>query len=275
MTILLPVLAQIPIPVKPGTLDIISYVTKALDALVDPTSTVFLATAQPLLNKLGLLALVIGALTWTYGYLTGNHIFSGEHFWRVLIRYLIAYNLLRYYNAPMPLVGYSFHQIFTQEARWMAAQIDISVLDRFLTQIQQIWGTMEKPHPWDIPATLIYIWIGLNMAAIECGLFAIIAFSFWAIGVGLILGALLHRGVSVPWHQPLLLGLGELHDQVLALPGGGVRARRGLYQCHSQLPEQHGSWRLQPGALVGARHFPDGGGSGWFVRLPQGFATGE
>ena len=128
---------------------------KALDGIVDPTSSIFLATAQPLLDKLGLLALVTGALTWTYGYLTGNHIFSGEHFWRVLIRYMIAYNLLRYYNSPMPLVGYSFHQIFTQEARWMAAQIDISVLDRFLTEIQHIWGTMEKPHPWDIPATII------------------------------------------------------------------------------------------------------------------------
>ena len=199
MTLLLPMLAQI--PVNSGTVDIISFVTKALDALVDPTSNVFLATAQPVLDKLGLLALVVGALTWTYGYLTGNHIFSGEHFWRVLIRYLIAYNLLRYYNTPMPLVGYSFHQLFTEEARWMAAQIDISILDRFLSQIQQIWGTMEKPHPWDIPATIIYIWIGINMAAIECGLFAIIAFSFWAIGIGLILGpffivAYLFRGTS-------------------------------------------------------------------------------
>jgi len=33
---------------------------------------------KPVLGKLGLLALLIGALTWAYGYLTGNHIFSGE-----------------------------------------------------------------------------------------------------------------------------------------------------------------------------------------------------
>jgi hypothetical protein len=188
MNLFIPILAQAPIPVNSGTVDIISFVTKALDTIVDPTSNTFVATAQPLLDKLGLFALVLGALSWTYGYLTGNHIFSGEHFWRVLIRYLIAYNLLRYYNSPMPLVGYSFHQIFTEEARWMAAQIDITVLDRFLNEIQQIWGTMEKPHVWDIPAILIYIGIGLDMAMIECGLFAITVFSFWAIGVGLILG---------------------------------------------------------------------------------------
>src|SRR6516165_208635 len=125
---LFPVLAQAPVPVNPGSVDIIGFVTQALDALVDPASAVFLSTAQPLLDKLGLLALVLGALSWTYAYLTGHHIFSSDHFWRVLVRYLIAYNLLRYYNAPMPLVGYSFHQLFTEEARWMGSQIDISVL---------------------------------------------------------------------------------------------------------------------------------------------------
>jgi hypothetical protein len=187
---LIPILAQFqsPIPVNPGTLSLLGPVTQALNALVDPTSNIFLGVAQPLLDRLALFALVLGALTWTYDYLTGNHIFSAETFWRVLIRYLIAYNLLRYYNAPLPLVGYSFHQLFTEEARWMAAQIDVKVLDLFLANIQKVWAGMEKPHVWDVPATAIYVWIGMDMAAIECALFVITAFSFWAIGVGLILG---------------------------------------------------------------------------------------
>jgi hypothetical protein len=190
-----------PVPVNSQTVSLLSFVTQALDGLVAPTSNIFLATALPVLNKLALLALVLGAFTWTWDYLVGNHIFSGEHFWRVLIRYLVAYNLLRYYNAPMPLIGYNFHQLFTEESRWMAAQIDISVLDRFLQQMQQIWGGMEKPHVWDLPATLIYFWIGMDMAILECALFIITAFSFWAIGVGLILGpffivAYLFRGTA-------------------------------------------------------------------------------
>jgi hypothetical protein len=40
----------------------------------------------------------------------------------------------------------------------------------------------------DIPATLIYLWISLDIALTECGLFAVTAFSLWAVGVGLILG---------------------------------------------------------------------------------------
>jgi hypothetical protein len=190
-----------PIPVSPQSVSLLTFVTQALDGLIAPTSNIFLGTALPVLNKLALFALVLGALTWTWGYLTGNHIFSGEHFWRVLIRYLVAYNLLRYYNSPLPLVGYNFHQLFTEESRWMAAQIDISVLDRFLQQMQQIWGGMEKPHVWDLPATAIYLWIGVDMALLECALFIITAFSFWAIGVGLILGpffivAYLFRGTA-------------------------------------------------------------------------------
>jgi type IV secretion system protein VirB6 len=186
MMMLLPVFAQI--PVNPGTVDLTSYVTAALDALVAPTGNIFAGVALPLLNKLALFALVLGALTWTWEYLTGNHIFSGEHFWRVLIRYLIAYNLLRYYNDPLPLVGYNFHQLFTEEARWMQAQIDIAVLNRFLQQIQTIWAGMEKPDVWDVPSILMYVWIGLDMAAIEAALFVVTSFSFWALGIGIILG---------------------------------------------------------------------------------------
>jgi TrbL/VirB6 plasmid conjugal transfer protein len=180
-------LAQL-IPVNPGSVDSVSYVTAALDALVSATSGLFLPNARSLLDKLGLLALVLGAMSWTWGYLTGHHIFSGDHFWRVLVRYLIAYNLLRYFNSPMPLVGYSFHQIFTEEGRWLAAQIDISILNTFLQQIATIWGGTEKPHYWDIPATLIYVWTAIDLTAIEIGLFAVTVYSFWAIGVGLILG---------------------------------------------------------------------------------------
>jgi hypothetical protein len=89
-----------PVPVNSQTVSLLTFVTQALDALVAPTSNIFLGTALPVLNKLALLALVLGAFTWTWDYLVGNHIFSGEHFWRVLIRYLVACNLLRYYNAP-------------------------------------------------------------------------------------------------------------------------------------------------------------------------------
>jgi type IV secretion system protein VirB6 len=187
---LLPLLAQYttPVPVNGATIQLLSYVTNALNGLIAPTSTIFLGAAMPLLNKLGLLALVLGALKWTWDYLTGNHIFSGEVFWKVLVRYLIAYNLLRYYNTPLPLIGYNVHQLFTEEGRWMAAQINTKTLDLFLAQIQQIWGNMEKPHIYDIPATMIYVWIGLQMATVECALFIITALSFWAVGIGIILG---------------------------------------------------------------------------------------
>jgi hypothetical protein len=184
-----PIFAQFtPIPVNPGTVQLLSYVTNALNALVAPTAGIFLGEAIPLLNKLGLFALVIGALKWTYDYLVGDHIFSGESYWKVLIRFLICYNLLRYYNAPLPLIGYNFHQIFTEEGRWMAAQINISTLDLFLTKVHQIWGGMEKPHVYDIGATILYFGVALDMIIIELALFAITALSFWAIGIGIILG---------------------------------------------------------------------------------------
>jgi hypothetical protein len=180
-------LAQFTLPVS-QPVQLLHYITDALDQLIAPTSSIFLGNAIPLLNKLGLLALVLGALTWTYDYLTGNHIFSGEHFWRVLIRYLIAYNLLRYYNAPLPLVGYSFHQIFTVEGGYLASQIDSTTLNTFLSALGNIWGNLEKPSVFNYPAAIVYFWTAVAIVVMEGALFIITAFSFVAIGVGLILG---------------------------------------------------------------------------------------
>src|SRR4051794_34805463 len=84
----------------------------------------------------------------------------------------------------MPGVGYSFHQIFTGEARWMVAQIDIKVLDLFPRQIQQIWGTIEKPPSWYTPTTMSmsgsdWIWPRLNAG------YSPLPVQFRAVGIGL------------------------------------------------------------------------------------------
>jgi hypothetical protein len=244
-----PIFAQFtPIPVNPGTVQLLSYVTNALNALVAPTAGIF-GEAIPLLNKLGLFALVIGALKWTYDYLVGDHIFSGESYWKVLIRFLICYNLLRYYNAPLPLIGYNFHQIFTEEGRWMAAQINISTLDLFLTKVHQIWGGMEKPHVYDIGATILYFGVALDMIIIELALFAITALSFWAI---------FHRQLLVSRDATLLLGVGELHDQVLALPRGGRVHCGALLKCLAEFHRQLHSWELLAWAVLRDLHHPHG-----------------
>jgi hypothetical protein len=55
----------------------------------------------------------------------------------------------------------------------------------------------------------IYVWIGLDMATIECGLFAITGFSS-GLSASAYFRTVLHRCVPVSWHKPLLLGGGEL-----------------------------------------------------------------
>ena len=184
-----PILAQIPspIPVNGQTVSLLSYVTNALDALIAPTSTTFLATVAPLVNKFGVFLIVLGSIVAIYHYLVGYHAWIMPIF-KAVFAYMVAYNLIRYYNSPMPLVGVSFYQMFTAERDWMAATIDVHVLNLFLDRIRDIWGKMEKPHVYDLPATLIYMWVGLQMASLECCLFVITGFSFFAIGVGIIMG---------------------------------------------------------------------------------------
>jgi hypothetical protein len=86
----------------------------------------------------------------------------------------------------------------------------------------------------------IYVWIGLDMATIECGLSAITGFSS-GLSASACLRTVLHRCVPVSWHKPLLLGVGELHDQVLAISRGCICARSSFRVRHSQFSSKHGS----------------------------------
>jgi TrbL/VirB6 plasmid conjugal transfer protein len=86
------------------------------------------------------------------------------------------------------VLGFSVHQMFTEEARWLSAQVDIAILDRFLVSMQQVFGGMEKPHYWDLPAVLMYVGVIIDMVLLEGALFIVTSFSFIALGVGIVWG---------------------------------------------------------------------------------------
>ena len=60
-------------------------------------------------------------------------------------KFLAVLGMLHYYSNPLPGVAFSFHQIFSETARHMAALIDLSILDQFVQRIQAITSGLEKP----------------------------------------------------------------------------------------------------------------------------------
>ncbi len=65
-------------------------------------------------------------------------------------KFLAVLGMLHYYSNPLPGVAFSFHQIFSETARHMAALIDLSILEQLVQRIQAITSGLEKPGFTDI-----------------------------------------------------------------------------------------------------------------------------
>ena len=179
------------IPVNPQTVDMVSWVTQAVDSMVSSDGGLFVAIAAKWLTNFAILALVLIGLRMAYSAISHRH-FAMD--WATLgqfvFTFLICSLLLRYYNAPLPWGGVSFHQLFTENARYLASYIDISNMNRVIAQIHKIVAGTERPSIWDPLSVIVYLWLLMEMFMLEALLFVITAYGFVATGVFVILGPL-------------------------------------------------------------------------------------
>ncbi|MGC2656511.1 MAG: hypothetical protein WA324_00945 [Bryobacteraceae bacterium] len=179
------------IPINQQTVDMISWVTQSVDSMITNDGGLFVGVASTWLTNFAVFALVLIGLRMAYTAISHRH-FAMD--WATLgqfvFTFLICSLLLRYYNSPLPWGGVSFHQLFTENARFLASYIDISNMNRVIAQIHQIVAGTERPSIWDPVSIIVYCWLIGEMFLIEALLFVITAFGFVATGVFVVLGPL-------------------------------------------------------------------------------------
>ena len=106
--------------------------------------------------------------------------------------YLTAFSMLQFYDAPMPWGGgLSFHQIFSEEARWIEGQLDLTIVNNLTTQVNTIYATVEAPGLVNFAGWLAYMGLFLNLMLVSFLSFGITAVSYFAMACGVALGPLL------------------------------------------------------------------------------------
>ncbi|MGI9070442.1 MAG: type IV secretion system protein [Bryobacteraceae bacterium] len=188
---------QGPIPVNSQTIDYISPVTSAINALVTADGGVFLSTGTQILTWIGVIMLVIYGLKWAAHSASRHHPeFEFPAVLHFFALFLVAEALLRYYNVPLPLPGASsnVHQLFPETGRQLAATIDISTLNTLLKSVQKLISGEERPAITDGVMIIAYYGILVDMILIEGVLFALNILAFVMVGIGSLLGPLF-----IPW----------------------------------------------------------------------------
>lgn len=174
------------IPINNQTVDYLSYVTKSINEFVTGHGDIFVGIASHWLTNFGKLALFLVALKFLFS--------GGPHFkaalFEFVFKFLLCTLMLQYYDAPMPWGGVNFHQLFTGEARYLAAFLDISLINDVLRKMHELIAGLQRPSAWDPVELFLYIWVLIEMWFMEAVIFAISAFGFVATGVMVVLGPL-------------------------------------------------------------------------------------
>jgi type IV secretion system protein VirB6 len=64
----------------------------------------------------------------------------------------------------------------------------VTTVDQFFARLNYVWANVERPGGADIIGALYFVLLGLIIALIQVIAFAVILFSFIALGVGVMLG---------------------------------------------------------------------------------------
>ncbi|MGA7410968.1 MAG: type IV secretion system protein [Bryobacteraceae bacterium] len=184
-------MAQGPIPATQSTLDMISWVTTAITQLVTTNVGVFVADGFILAKLIAIYLLMVRGATYTMRAMTMHWPMTPLDDLGLFIgKFLAVLAMLHYYSNPLPGVAFSFHQIFSETARHMAALIDLSILDQLVQRIQAITSGLEKPGFTDIIGIIVYVYTLIEMGIVQAVLFFVTSFGFVAIGLGSLLGPL-------------------------------------------------------------------------------------
>ena len=169
---------------NPQQIAIVSWVGTELNKMVSNHIDVFLAEGQSVLDSIFALLLVWYFMAGLFSQQLRNELLV-----ELVLNFMICQMMLTFYDSPMPWGGgASFHQIFSQEAQWAAATLDIAVVNNVISGITAIWQGLELPHAFDILGYITYgvVLLNLSMIWLFCSgitLIAHIALGFGALWV--------------------------------------------------------------------------------------------
>ena len=114
-----------------------------------------------------------------------------DRFASLLIHLAFTFAMLKYYSAPLPGIGISFHKLITDQGADLAAQIEAHSIDDIATMLAEVYETMEEPSGPSIldPMQVIryYVIVGIFSLA-QAIVLGVISYGFVAVGVCVLVG---------------------------------------------------------------------------------------
>jgi len=137
---------------------------------------------------------------------SGKYSFHFDNFASLLLTISFGFAMVNYYNTPIPGVGVSFHNLVTNEAQFLSAQIDQAQLQTVVARVADFESRMDSPTWGDILGTAIYVIVTILLAAAQAVAIVVIAYGFIATAVCVLVGPVFVPFFIVPKMEWLFWG---------------------------------------------------------------------
>jgi hypothetical protein len=186
--------------------DTLEYIFQAIDTVLTQNLGFFDAMGQNLFRSFATILVAWYGIKSALAAAGGKYAFHFDNFASLLLTVSFGFAMVNYYDAPVPGIGSSFHNLVTNEAQFLSARIDQAQLQTVVTQIADFESRMDSPTWGDVLGTAIYVIVTILLAAAQAVAIVVIAYGFIASAVCVLVGPVFVPFFIVPKMEWLFWG---------------------------------------------------------------------
>jgi TrbL/VirB6 plasmid conjugal transfer protein len=179
-------------------MDYLGFIFRAINNLLTQNLGFFDAMGQNLFRAFATILVVWHGVKSSLSSASGKHVFEFDSFAALLLTISFGFGMANYYSNPIPGIGTSFHNLVTDEAQFLANQINQTELQTVEERIADFEVRMDSPGVTDILGTIIYAVIIILLAAAQAIGIVVIAYGFIATAVCVLVGPIFVPFFIVP-----------------------------------------------------------------------------
>ena len=186
--------------------DYLQFIFQAINTLLTQNLGFFDAMGQNLFRSFATILIAWYGIKSALSAASGKHPFHFDNFASLLLTISFGFAMVNYYNAPIPGVGTSFHNLVTNEAQFLSSQIDQAQLQTVVTQVADFESRMDSPGWGDVLGTAMFVIVTILLATAQAIAIVVIAYGFIATAVCVLVGPVFVPFFIVPKMEWLFWG---------------------------------------------------------------------
>ena len=186
--------------------DFLQFLYQAINTLLTQNLGFFDAMGQNLFRMLATILVAWYGIKSALAAASGKHSFHFDNFASLLLTIAFGFAMVNYYSTPIPGIGFSFHNLVTDEAQFLANRINQAELQTIVDRISDFQTRIDAPGITDFLGTIIYVVVILLLSAAQAVSIVVIAYGFVATAVCVLIGPVFVPFFIVPKMEWLFWG---------------------------------------------------------------------